>query len=174
MPIPLIAQEFIQNLMPMETAQIIERALIGEPKPQPKVQRPQIEIDENTKNELLYTTWGEAANQPTSGVKAVFSTMFNRYKQSKDWGKTLKGYSAYTTKSPQYRRAKEGKLNAFENRIYRRNKQILEDLISGKEQPIPRITHFENLYRFPEPSWAKEKEKVGQYGVQTFYAPKEK
>lgn len=121
---------------------------------------------------VLDVLWGEAAGEPEVGKVAVLSTMFNNLESDKDFDKMLKRYAAYYTKSPAYKRAASGQLNAFERILYNRNAELLERMMSGDVPVIPGITHFENVDRFGEPPWESEMDRVGRYGSQIFYKPR--
>lgn len=122
---------------------------------------------------LIYDTiYGEAGGGPSEEIIAVVSTILNRM-DSPDFPneleKVLKGYRAYSTESPQYTKAKTGDLNTFERRFYNRNKTIVDQMLEGRIERIPEVTHFENVDAFGIPSWADTVEEVGKFGRQIFY-----
>lgn len=124
-------------------------------------------------DEIMYTIWGEGANQPSEGVIAMLSTVLNNYDNVGDWSKVLNKYNAYRNQSPQYKLIKSGKLNTYEKAVNNRNATLFNKMLSGEIKRIPRITHFENLKIYPEPDWAPTMDIIGKWGDQTFYAPKE-
>lgn len=132
-------------------------------------------LTEKQKKLIYDTVFGEVTGGPQVEVIAVTSTIFNRLNSPgfpKEIENVLKGYAAYSTKSKQYKKAQEGKLNAVERMIYNRNKKIIDDIINYKIEMIPGITHFENVKRFGEPPWINEVEPVGDFGRQKFYKRK--
>jgi spore germination cell wall hydrolase CwlJ-like protein len=120
---------------------------------------------------LYDTIWGEASGGSPAEVAAVTSVFLNRA-MDKGYDKALKGSVAYNKKSPQYKKAETGDMNAFEKALYVRNKVIIDTLVKnpGLIQPY---THFENVAAYGEPKWAKSATTYKDIGRQRFYVIKE-
>ena len=124
---------------------------------------PDIQIDPR----LLNTIFAEVGGGSPEEVIAVASVFLNRA-QEQGLEKALAGSSAYRLKSPQYTKASSGALNPYESTIYRRNANIIYQLMSNPKNRLP-YTHFENIKAFGEPSWAKSATQFKDIGRQRFY-----
>lgn len=111
--------------------------------------------------------FGEAGGGSPEEIRAVASVFLNRAERE-GYERALRGSAAYTTESPQYRKAFLGDLNAYEKLIYERNRRIVDDLVENPDTLLP-FTHFENVEAFGEPSWAPSMESFEDIGRQRFY-----
>ena len=101
--------------------------------------------------------YGEAAGGNPEEMAAVASVFINLVDKL-GYEKALKRSAAYTKKSPQYLKAYEGNLSAFERMKYNIFKDIADNLIEDPSlktrpaaSPESLFTHFENVNRFGEP-----------------------
>ena len=113
------------------------------------------------------TLYGEAAGGNPEEMAAVASVFINLVDKL-GYEKALKRSAAYNKKSPQYLKAYEDDLNAFERVKYNIFKDIADNLIADPSQRKP-YTHFENVEHFGEPSWAPSMESYEDVGRQRFY-----
>ena len=114
--------------------------------------------------DMLYA---EVGGGPPDEVAAAASVFINELGKS-GYEKALKRSSAYLKQSPEYRKAAGGKLNAYEQVFYDRNKEIVDNLIDNPDLVLP-YTHFENINAFGEPSWAGKMRGFKNIGRQRFY-----
>ena len=117
--------------------------------------------------EFYSTLFGEVGGGPPEEVAAVASVFMNRADKG-GWDKALKGSSAYTKKSKEYRKAATGKMTPFELEMFNRNKGIVDNIATNPQFRLP-YTHFENVKAFGEPSWAKGQKRYKDIGRQRFY-----
>ncbi len=127
----------------------------------------QVEDQQGVDKRLVDTIFAEVGGGSPDEVAAVTSTFLN--KSDRDGlDKALNISSAYRKKSPQYVKAENQDFNPYEEKIYNRNKTIIENLVKDPNQRQP-WTHFENVKAFGEPSWAKGQSNFKDIGRQRFY-----
>ena len=102
-------------------------------------------------------------------IGAIASVIMNRIDRVGP-EKAFKGFSSYTQKSNQYKKAERGDLNTFEKLFYDRSRKIVDNIIENPDQRQP-YYFFENVNRFGNPSWSEGLE-FKDIGRQRFYLPR--
>ena len=120
---------------------------------------------------LYDTLWGEVGGGPLPEVAAATSVFINRINKD-GYERALKGSVAYNKKSPEYKKASTGTMNATEKALYNRNKIVIDKLVEDPALVQP-YTHFENVNVFGEPEWAKKAVVAKDIGRQRFYVLEE-
>jgi spore germination cell wall hydrolase CwlJ-like protein len=103
-------------------------------------------------------------------INATASVYLNRLREL-GLEKALLGSTAYRKKSKQYRKASEGVMNAFDQKIWGRNKALIDNLIQNPATISP-YWFQENVNAFGEPPWLNETSGYKDIGRQRFYIKK--
>ncbi|MBU2052503.1 hypothetical protein KKH13_04840 [Patescibacteria group bacterium] len=119
---------------------------------------------------LFDVIYSEVGGGSPEEVVAVTSVFLNRI-STEGYEKALKSSSAYNKQSSEYKKAKLGLLNSYEQKVYLRNSAIVNGLLNNPTTIVP-FTHFENVNAFGEPSWGKGKP-YKDIGRQRFYTIQE-
>lgn len=118
-------------------------------------------------NRLYDTVYAEGGGGSPEEIRAIASVFQNRI-NAQGLEKALNGSSAYRKKSKEYLKASQGQLNPYEQQVYNRNMQIINEAI---KRPMP-YWYMENVNAYGNPPWVSDTKSFNDIGRQRFYIRK--
>lgn len=124
--------------------------------------------DKKTDNRLYSVIFAESAGGTSNEISATTDAFLN-IADEEGSEKALKRSSAYLLKSKQYKKAKDQDLNAYEQEVYNRIKDIVDTRVDVEKSERLPYNRFENENAFGAHPEAKEALQSESIGRQRYY-----